>query len=146
MYSNYKNTLYRFLLRLAGILLMLSDRALVWIVLIYFIHDTLWYCIFDQSLSPLFSRSPSGVSGAGGEGRRLGLARGIGASRGAVYGAAPPSPSLFPECRAHPGAEGERAGPGEGRRLLICSSKAVNRLRRFKNVKQTVPDQQLDSS
>lgn len=97
--------------------------------------DTLWYFLF----TPIFSRSPPfGVPGARGEGRRLRLARGFGASRGA--GAAPPSPSFFPECRAHPGAEGERERPGEGRRLLICTSKAANRLWRSKNVKQTVPD------
>lgn len=105
-----------------------------------FHDDTLCYFILAQTLSPLFSRSPSGDSGAGGEGRNLRLARGIGPSRGAVWWAAPPSQSLFPECRAHPGAEGERERPGEGRRLLICSLKAANILRRFKNVKHTVPD------
>lgn len=108
-----------------------------------FLDYTLWCLIFAQSLSPLFSRSPSRVPGARGEGRRLGLARGIGASRGAVCRAAPSSPSLFPECRAHPGAEGEGERPGEGRGLLICSSKAANRLWRSKDVKQTVIDLQL---
>ena len=70
-------------------------------------------------LSPLLSsRSSHRVPGARGEGRELRLADGIGASRGAVRRAAPSSPSLFPERRAHPGAEGERERPGEGRKVV----------------------------
>lgn len=95
-----------------------------WFFIDWLHDDTQWYLIFAQCLSPVFSRPPFRVPGAWGEGRRASLAGGIRASRGA--GAAPPSQSLFPECRAHPGAEGERERPGEGRRLLICTSKAAN--------------------
>lgn len=80
-----------------------------------------------MSLSSLLSRCCFRVPGAGREGRRPRLARGIGASNGAVSS----SPSLFPKCCAHPGAEGAGNRPGEGMRLLICISKAENRLRRF---------------
>lgn len=64
-----------------------------------------------------------GVSSARGKGRKLRLARGTGAARWA--GPTPASSSLFPECRAHPGAEGEGARPGEGRSLLICTFEAA---------------------
>lgn len=90
-----------------------------------------------------FFRSSFRVPGTGGEGRRPELARGIGLSRGAVYRPALPSPSLFPECRAHPGAEGEGERHGEGVRLLILSSKAENRPWRFKNVKQQTSQKNL---
>lgn len=96
------------------------------------IWSLFWVC------SSLFPRCPLRVPGAGREGGRLGMAGGIGASRRDVWGAVSPSPSLFPECSAHPGAEGVGERPGEGARLLICSCQAANRLRRFKTVKKAV--------
>ena len=85
-----------------------------------------------KSLSPVSCRSALRVPDGGGEGSRPGLAGGVGASRGAVYGATDPSQSLLPERRAHPGAE--RGRPGEGTSLLISSSEAAGGLWRLENV------------
>lgn len=100
-------------------------RLLAWIwrsSILYWLID--WS--FAPCLSPVSSRPPFRVPGARGEGRRLGLAGGIRASGRA--GAAPPTQSLFPECRAHPGAAGERERPGEGRRQRTDSGETVSAL------------------
>lgn len=87
------------------------------------------------------SRSSFGVSCTWGEGRRFSLVWGIRLSSRAR--AATPTSSLFSECCAHPGAERERARPGEGGRLLIYTSKTAKSVWRSRTVPEP-PDALAD--